>query len=189
VQQNLRDLFDRALDDEPVPPPGDLTQEAMADGRRIRRRRGLLVGGSVAAVAVAAMVVLNMTLAPPAPPVPAAAVDPACTSPVQDNPSDVAIFLADGITESERADLDSALRVDPLVRDLRFESRAEAFVKFKELWKENPDLVKGATREPLPESFRMKLAKPSEFPAFVARFQGRAGIDYLVGLSCQGATK
>ena len=189
MQQNLQGLFERALDDEPVPPPGDLTREAMAQGRRIRRRRGLLVGGSVALVAVATMVVVNVALAPPAPPVPAAAADPACTSPVQDNASDVSIFLTEDVTEAQRAGLSSALRVDPLVRDVRYESRAEAFAKFKELWKEDPDLVKGATREPLPESFRIKLAEPSEFPAFAAKFQGRAGIEYLVGLSCTGANK
>jgi hypothetical protein len=43
-------LFERALDDEPVPPPGDLAQEAMAERARLRRRRGLLAGGSAAGV-------------------------------------------------------------------------------------------------------------------------------------------
>jgi hypothetical protein len=63
VDQTLRVLFERALDDEPVPPPGDLAQEAMAHGARLRRRRGLLVGGSAAGVLalLATVVALNMT--------------------------------------------------------------------------------------------------------------------------------
>lgn len=189
MQQNLQGLFERALDDEPVPPPGDLTRAAMAQGRRIRRRRGLLAGGSAAAVAVATMVALNLALAPPAPPVPTAATDPACTSPVREDVSDVSIFLTADITESQRADLDAALRVDPFVRDLRYESREEAYARFKELWQSDPDMTRGVSGDALPESFRIRLADPSEYPAFAARFQDRDGVANLVGRLCPGATK
>jgi hypothetical protein len=50
VDQNLRVLFERALGDEPVPSPGDLAQEAMVQGTRLRRRRSLLAGGAAAGV-------------------------------------------------------------------------------------------------------------------------------------------
>jgi hypothetical protein len=103
VPHNLHDLFERALDGEPVPPPGDPVRQAMAHGRRIRRRRGLLAGASTAAVVVTAAVALNVALAPAEPPPVSidaalmAPADPACAWPVQDNATDVSIFLSDHI--------------------------------------------------------------------------------------------
>ncbi|MEU7907965.1 permease-like cell division protein FtsX [Actinoplanes sp. NPDC049118] len=194
MDQNLRSLFERALDDEPVP-PGDPARMAMAQGRRIRRRRGLLVGGSAAVAVVAAVVAVNVALGPTEPPrttsAAAAAMmvpaDPACTLPAQDRASDISIFLADDITASQRSGLQAALQADPQVRDLRYDSREEAFTRFKQLWADDPDFVASVSVYSLPESFRMTLAEPSAYPAFAARFQGRDGVDDLVGLACPGA--
>jgi cell division transport system permease protein len=68
VDQNLHSLFEQALDDEPQSPPGDTVREAVARGRRIRRRRGLLIGGSVTAAAAAIVLTLNLLPADSAPP-------------------------------------------------------------------------------------------------------------------------
>ena len=195
---DLRDLFDQALHDEPVPPPGDLAGAAMARGRRIRRRRGLLVGGSAAAVVAAAVLGLNLILAPSEPaaepltPVAAAmlrAPGAGCTWPVQDDASEVAVFLTGEVTEAQRTALQSSLQTDPRVRDLRFESRAEAYERFRELWKDSPDFVEAVGPQSLPESFRLNLTDPAAFRAFHEAFLGRDGIQDIVGQVCRGVSK
>jgi hypothetical protein len=196
VPHDLRDLFDQALDDEPAfSPPA---AEAMARGRRIRRRRGLLAGGSAAVVVVAAVVGLNLILAPADPPAepltPVAAAmlrapGDGCTWPVQEDASEVAVFLRDDVTAAQRTALQSTLRDDPRVRDLRLESRAEAFERFRELWKDSPDFVRSVGPANLPESFRLHLADPGEFPAFQTAFRGRTGVQDVIGQVCRGVSK
>jgi hypothetical protein len=196
VQQNLRGLFERALDDEPLPPPGDPVEEAMTRGRRIRRRRGLLIGGTATAVIAATTVAVNLALAPAAPPpqvsMAAMLMPPAsatCTWPVQDNASKVAVFLTDTITVGEINTLGEALWRDPAVRDVQFESRYEAYEKFKKLWADSPDFVASVTVDNLPQSYRVELAQPSGYRDFAARVRSRPGVQDLVGESCPGTSK
>jgi len=191
VPQNLHDLFERALDDEPVPPPGDPVRQAMAHGRRIRRRRGLLVGGSAAAAVLAATVALNVILAPAEPPPVStiaaammAPADPACTWPVRDDATDVSIFLRDDVTVAQLAELRDALWTDPAVRVVRFEDRSQAYQRFKVLWAESPDFVAAVSAASLPQSFRLELAEPSGYRRFAARFQHRAGVADVIGRAC-----
>lgn len=191
MQQNLRGLFERALDEEPVPPPGDPVLLAMTHGRRIRRRRRLLVGGSAAACVLAATVALNLALSPSAPPptVSAAAMvlGPAaatCTWPVQDNASAVSVFLDDDIALPQISELRDALWGDPAVRDVQFESRSQAYQKFKVLWADSPDFVAAVQVESMPQSFRVTLAEPSGYRQFAAKFRDRAGVSDLVGQVC-----
>ncbi len=193
---NLQDLFERALDGEPVPPPGDFVQEAMTHGRKIRRRRGLLVGGSAAGVVVATTRAHNLIGGPGAPPqtVSAAAAaampaDPNCTWPVRDDADDVSIFLTDDVTEAQRTALREALSADPAVRDLRHESRQEAFEKFKQLWRDNPEFTSQVDPAQLPESFRMRVAEPSDFRRLAGTFRDRDGVQDLIGRTCPGARK
>lgn len=196
MEQNLRSLFEQALDDDPEPPAGGGVRDAMAHGRRIRRRRrGLVVGGALAAVAAAVVVTLNVVQAPMATPevVPAAAgmvmapAKPNCTWPAQRDVSDVSIFLTAEVTDAERAALEAGLRSDPEVRGLRFEGRADAYARFVALWKDSPDFVASVTPASLPESFRMGLADPDAYPAFEQKFRGFAGVQDLVGRNCPGA--
>lgn len=64
MDQDLHVLFERTLDGEPAP-PGDLARDARARGRRLRRRRGMLVAGAAGGViAVAAVTVALGTSAP-----------------------------------------------------------------------------------------------------------------------------
>ena len=136
MDQDLRVLFERALGDEPVPPPGDLVQEAMAGGRR-RRRRRLLAGGVVGAViALAAVGAVDVATAPPSTPTAMSlAARLGCGQPVQAE-NEIAVFLEQDITDRQRADLDESLRSDPRVRRVRFESREAVYEKFKEIYRE-----------------------------------------------------
>jgi cell division transport system permease protein len=190
VDQNLRVLFERALDDEPVPPSGDLAQEAMAHGTRLRRRRGLLVGGSAAGVLamLATVVALNMT----APRLGTAAetaamaqpASTACVMPVQHDATDVAIFLRQDITDQQSLDVYHELRSDPLVLTTTFESREQAYEKFKVLWRDSPGLTDAVKADEMPDSFRVTLSTPAQFQAFSARFKQMRGVEQIVGSRC-----
>jgi hypothetical protein len=191
VPEDLKDLFERALEDEPVLPEGDLAQQVMAQGRGIRRRRSLLVGGSTAAAVVAVVVALNLTPAPAEPPLQVSAAaarlaqaEPQCTWPVSNDATDISIFLKQDITGRQREALQDALRADPLVRDVLFESREQAYEKFKELWRDSPDFVASVGAEQLPESFRMELIQPAQYPGFAARYADRPGVEDVLGGTC-----
>lgn len=190
---HLKDLFDRALDDEPAFPDSGIAQQAMAQGRGIRRRRRvLLIGGSTAAAVVAVLALLNLTPAPAGPPPRASAAavelmaqsEPQCRWPVSEDATDVGIFLRPDITGQQRDALQDALRADPLVRNLRFESHNDAYGRFKQLWTDSPDFVASVDASQLPESFRLKLIPSPQYSAFAAIFADRPGVEDLVGGVC-----
>ncbi len=191
MADHLKKLFDRVLDDEPALPDGALARQAMAQGRGIRRRRGLLAGGSTVAALVVAAVALNLAPAPPGPPpqVTSAAArlaqaEPQCTWPASNGATDVSIVLRTDITAGQTDDLRNALHADPLVRDLQFESREVALTKFKRMWDDRPELVADIDASEMYPSFRLKLTRPAQYRAFAATYADRAGVDQLVGGTC-----
>jgi cell division transport system permease protein len=195
VPPELRDLFERALSDDPGLPPGDHVREAMAHGTRIRRRRTTIVAGTAAAVvlAVGGLIGINVAggQAHPSPPVvaalpPFAQLPAGCVMPAEDRATDVSLFLTAGITDEERQRLHDRLQSDGRLAGLTFESREQAFAKFRDLWKDNPDFVKSVSPKDLPESFRGGLEDPADYPAFAAEFGTFPGVDQLVGSTCPG---
>ncbi|MEU4222361.1 permease-like cell division protein FtsX, partial [Actinoplanes sp. NPDC026623] len=153
-------------------------------------------GGAATAVAVAALVAVNVALPSPRPSTTVslgmammAPADRTCTWPVQDRASDVSIFLAPDSTAAQRADLQAALGADPLVRDLRFESREAAYARFKALWADSPDFVASVSVDSLPAAFRVKLVEPSGYVEFAARFLDLPGVEQVVGAACPGPTR
>jgi cell division transport system permease protein len=193
VEHNLRSLFEQALDDEPAPPE-DTVREAMVHGRRIRRRRGLAAGGGVAAVVAVVVLGLNVLLNPgqPDPQVvsPAGMVwapaEPHCTWPAEKDVSEVSLFLTSEATGAQKAVLDQALKADTRIRDLHFESRATAYERFVQLWKDSPDFVQSVSPDSLPESYRFRLADPRDYDAVAKRYGKQPGVDTMVGRSCPG---
>jgi cell division transport system permease protein len=185
VDQNVHDLFEQALAAEPIPPPGDLAGQAMAHGARLRRRRRMAGGGAAACVlaVVATIVALNMAAAGDdhLPVVAAGApVQSTCSAPARPA-NEVSIFLRNDITGPQRSDLNDALRANPLVLSVQFESHEQAYEKFKVLWRDSPDFVKSVQAADLPENFRVTLKVASSYPAFLPGIEHMAGIQDIVG--------
>jgi cell division transport system permease protein len=70
----------------------------------------------------------------------------------------VSVFLKDDVTAQQKIDIEARLRALPDVTELVFETRAEAYEKFKRLWaSESPEFVEKVSPDALPESFRVRF--------------------------------
>jgi cell division transport system permease protein len=83
--------------------------------------------------------------------------------------------VTDAQREQIKADLE-ALR--PLVEDIYYESKTEAFQRFKEQFKNSP-IVNSVSENALPESFRVKLSDPTKYDVVASAFAGRPGVDQV----------
>ncbi|NMO50939.1 ABC transporter permease [Actinoplanes sp. TBRC 11911] len=93
---------------------------------------------------------------------------------------EVSIFLRSDVTDAQRQAIDQAISSDPLVSNKTYETREEAFNRFKELWQDSPDFVKSIGPNSLPESFRVKLKDPEKYKAFADKIQGMQGIQDVI---------
>lgn len=200
-QQALRDLFERELDAEAAPPLGNVVRDAMKQGTRLRSRRRLAAGGvaagvlAVVATAVLGIPVLRGAEAPPAPAMGSAE----CSMPAPGAPGapssgrgEVVVFLRYDLTDAERTRLTAELRDSPYVRSVQYESREEAYARFRELWRNSPDLVRTVRPGQLPTSFRVRLNDPAQYPGFAERIRKNDAIGDIVGgtdLPCPGPAR
>ncbi|GLW35041.1 permease-like cell division protein FtsX [Actinoplanes regularis] len=76
------------------------------------------------------------------------------------------------------------LHGDPGLAALAFESREEAYSKFRTRWATNPDLLAAVTVTDFPAAFRLRLQPGTDFPAVRARYENAAGVDRIVGRRC-----
>ncbi|AVT30366.1 MULTISPECIES: permease-like cell division protein FtsX [unclassified Plantactinospora] len=93
---------------------------------------------------------------------------------------EVSIFLDAGVTEAQRTELQTALEGDPLVREVKYESKQEAYERFRKLFADSPDLVEAVQAEKLPESFRVNLVNPEQYEQILDNYKDREGIDDII---------
>ncbi|HWC34879.1 MAG TPA: permease-like cell division protein FtsX [Mycobacteriales bacterium] len=77
------------------------------------------------------------------------------------------------LTDADRTNIENTLNGLPQVEHVTYISQADAYKRFKEEFKGNPDLVRVTTQDQLPESFAVKLKDPHQF-AVVTSAVGRA---------------
>ncbi|MFF0152064.1 permease-like cell division protein FtsX [Micromonospora sp. NPDC005203] len=193
MDQNLRMLFDRAIDDEPALPSTDLAGAAMAAGTGLRRRRQRLVtAGAAAVAAIAAVGVVNVAAPPqrsaPAPTtVPAAfgmLVNEVCEFPARTAVTDAVVFLDDNVTDQQRDEVRRALDADPAIRTVVFESREQALATFQKMYADAPDLVASVQASQFPESYRITLAAREQFAELRVPVERLPGVDEIIGIDC-----
>lgn len=93
---------------------------------------------------------------------------------------EVSIFLANEVSEQQRTDLGTALESDPLVRAVIYESREQAYERFKEMYRDAPDLVNAVKPDQLPESYRVRLNNPEQYQEIFNKYKDTEGIDEIV---------
>ncbi|BCB79720.1 permease-like cell division protein FtsX [Phytohabitans flavus] len=93
---------------------------------------------------------------------------------------EVAIFLNNDVTDQQRSDLDNALKSDPLVAEVIYESKEQAHEKFKTMYADAPDLVNAVKPGQLPESFRVRLKNPEQFQQINDKYKNNEGVETIV---------
>lgn len=94
---------------------------------------------------------------------------------------EVSIFLKpQDTTQPQKDEIEAQLQQDPLVQTYDFETRQEAYERFKEIYAAAPELVEQTKPEAMPESFRVKLKDPNSFDEFNIKYEGMAGIDRII---------
>ncbi|MEU7608802.1 MULTISPECIES: permease-like cell division protein FtsX [unclassified Micromonospora] len=96
---------------------------------------------------------------------------------------EVSIFLKQEVSEQERTDLNAKLDSDPLVKEVFYVNKDEAYKKFKVMYQDAPDLVNVVKPDQLPESFRLKLNNPEQYKDIYEQYKNSAGVDEIIDQS------
>lgn len=98
---------------------------------------------------------------------------------------EVSIFLCDGrtcpeITPEQQDQLREDLESQPVVAEVFFESKEEAYARFRELFRDQPNLIDSVESDVLPASFRVKLQDPELFRVIAEQFEAYPGVEEIV---------
>jgi cell division transport system permease protein len=92
----------------------------------------------------------------------------------------VSIFLADDVTDEQRAAIESELEGSSEVRSFIYESKDEVYERFQQQFSQQPELVENTPADALPESFRVELVNPERYEVIAAEFpSGENGVDQV----------
>jgi cell division transport system permease protein len=92
----------------------------------------------------------------------------------------VSIFLADDVTDEQRTAIETQLKDSPEVKSYIYESKEEAYERFKQQFSQQPELVENTPADALPESFRVELVNPERYPVIAEEFpDGQNGVDQV----------
>ncbi len=89
----------------------------------------------------------------------------------------VSIFLADDVTNSQRTAIESTLDGSEEVQTFLYESKEEAYQRFRLQFREQPELVNSTPPDALPESFRVQLINPERYDVIAQEFTGTPGVE------------
>jgi len=82
------------------------------------------------------------------------------------------------ITAEQRLQVQQDLQDLPVVESVFYESQSQAYTRFQERFKDSA-IAQNVTVDQLPESFRVKLKDPTQYPVIVSAFSGRPGVDVV----------
>jgi cell division transport system permease protein len=92
--------------------------------------------------------------------------------------SDAPSCAAGEVSQAQRDQIQSDLRGMPEVANVFYESKQQAYTRFKEQFKESA-IADNVTADQMPESFRVKLKDPEKFPIVATAFAGRDGVEQV----------
>jgi cell division transport system permease protein len=95
----------------------------------------------------------------------------------------VSIYLKDDITAAQRATLQKQLSESPEVISTEFVTKEQAYDRFKQLFRSDPNLVAQTTPADLPAALLVKLKNPERYTVISQQFTGAPGVDQVQGQS------
>ena len=96
---------------------------------------------------------------------------------------EVAVYLQDNISTLDQHHLLGLIQQMPEVSNVRYESKQQAYERFKRIFANQPALTANVSPDALPASFRVKLKDPSQFALVAARLTGQPGVKRIVDQS------
>jgi cell division transport system permease protein len=168
-----------------VPPRARRWRSGLASVVQRRPVTVVVITALVASVGTAVVILGAMVALPGTTHSPVASSSSPAPSSVTEAEKQVTVFLDSAVTEEQKRAIDSALRKLPSVEGVRFESRQEAYARFKEQFKDAPDLVAATKPDSLPESFRVTLRTASGY-CEVARVRSLPGVSEVTGPAAYG---
>jgi cell division transport system permease protein len=90
---------------------------------------------------------------------------------------EVSVFLREDVSDEERDALEQKIQDIPEVQTYYYETREQAYERFREQFRDSRSLTENVDASAMPESFRIKLTDPSKFPVIRARLAGDPAID------------
>ena len=96
----------------------------------------------------------------------------------------VAVYLQDNLSTDEQNHILQILDSIPVVQQpVRYESKQQAYERFKRIFANQPALTANVSPDALPASFRVKLKDPSQFAVVSARVGGQPGVENVIDQS------
>jgi len=95
----------------------------------------------------------------------------------------VSIYLKDDITSAQREALQKQLAESPEVVSTEFVTKEQAYDRFKQLFRTDPNLVAQTTPADLPSTLLVKLKNPERYTVISQQFAGAPGVDQVQGQS------
>ncbi len=98
---------------------------------------------------------------------------------------EVSIYLCDGlscppITDGQQQALRDELQANPLVEQVFFESKEQAYDAFQRQFANEPTFLDSVDETTLPASFRVKLTDPERFDAIKTEYEFTPGVESIV---------
>ncbi|SCL28332.1 cell division transport system permease protein [Micromonospora nigra] len=96
---------------------------------------------------------------------------------------EVSVFLKSDVTPEQSEAIRARLDADPLVEEVTFVNKEEAFKRFQEMFRDSPDLLSAVKADVLPESYRLKLVDPQQYKTISEQYGAVEGVDQVVDQS------
>ncbi|MDR1767375.1 MAG: permease-like cell division protein FtsX [Propionibacteriaceae bacterium] len=84
-------------------------------------------------------------------------------------------------TAAQRTEIEQVLKDNPEVKQVYYESKAEAYAQFREVYKDSP-ILSTVGEDDMQDSFRVKLQNPEEYEGVVSATQGMKGVENIQDL-------
>jgi cell division transport system permease protein len=99
---------------------------------------------------------------------------------------EVSVFLCNerscgvDITDDQAEQLLADLQAQPLVEEVFFESQEDAYDRFQEMFRDDPDVAGVVEQDSLPASYRVSLTDPTQFEVIAQQFEAYPGVEEVV---------
>ena len=88
----------------------------------------------------------------------------------------------ESVTEAQRTEIEAALKSNPVVAEVFYETKEQAYAQFREYYANNDPILKATTVDKMQDSFRVKLKNPEEYQGVVSAVSGMPGVQLVQDL-------